>query len=67
MVKVKFLLSWLIEDVVFKCESVTIYLETNKQGEELKQEIYRKVKEKYKPLFDFDNFIIHIIEIQNGG
>lgn len=64
---VVFYLSWLFEEIEFKCKNLEVQFTSKNTGHKLTEDAYHAIKEEYKNFFMFDNFLIHIIGISNGS
>lgn len=62
-----FYLSWNFEGIEFKCKNLNVQFESKNIGHELIEDAYHAIKKEYKNFFDYDNFEIHIIGVNNGS
>ena len=64
---VVFYLSWNFEWIEFKCKNLDVQFESKNIGSKLTEDAYHAIKKEYKNFFDYDNFEIHIIGVNDGS
>ena len=64
---VVFYLSWFFEGIEFKCKNLDVQFKSKNVNHKLTEDAYRAIKKEYKNFFDYDNFEIHIIGVNDGS
>lgn len=62
-----FYLSWNFEGIEFKCKNLDLQFESKNIDHKLIEDAYCAIKKEYKTFFNYDNFEIHIIGVNNGS